>query len=146
VTEKRSSYLLNNVPEDLWEALRQDAASRETPATFTSGNGRTFPSQRTERSGTSLNNVVGEILGERYKLKFEPTNRATFDQESDTRALYLRLPEDLMAKVRKEARRSSVRYVLLLAFAEHYCLTLEVDPPRTGKAKHGRPRGRKVKR
>ena len=140
------AYLLNNVPEDLWEALRQDAASRETPATFTSGNGRTFPSQRTERSGTSLNNVVGEILAERYKLEFEPTNRATFDQAPETRALYLRLPEDLMAKVRREARKSSVRYVLLQAFADHYALDLAVEPPKRAKAKHGRPRGRKVKR
>lgn len=143
--EKRASYLLNNVPEDLWEALRSDAASRETPEKFTSENGRTFPSQRTERSGTSLNNVVCEIMAQRYKLGFEPTNRATFDQEPASRSLYLRLPEDLMLKVEREARKSSKRYVLLLAIAEYYGLELLVLPP--VRKKHGRPRGRqKAKR
>lgn len=144
--EKRTSYLLNNVPDDLWDKLREDAGSRETPDTFTSANGRTYPPRRTERTGTSLNNVVGEILAARYELGFEPTRRATFDQESESRALYLRLPEDLMGRVRREARKSSVRYVLLLAFAEHYGMGLDVDPPRRAKAKHGRPRGRKVRR
>jgi hypothetical protein len=141
-------YLLNDVPEDLWEALRADAASRETPETFSSGTaGRTYPHRRTERTGTSLNNVVAEVLASRYALKFEPTNRATFSQTPINRSLFLRLPDDMMAAVKAEAvELGPIRTVIVAALAEHYLLEVPLKlRVRKVVKKHGRPRGRKAK-
>ena len=138
-------YLLTDVPEDIWDALRADAASRETPETFVNDAGRKYPSQRTERTGTSMNNVVAGVLAARYGLEFEPTNRATFSYERAGRSLYLRLPEHIMDAVVKASKTSTRRAAILLALAEHYLL--EPPPPKRPPKlkKHGRPRGRKKK-
>lgn len=133
-------YLLKDVPEALWVALRADAASRETPERFSSG----LPSKRKERTGTSLNNVVCEILAERYHTPFIPTNRATFDQSPTRRSLYLRLPLDSAEALREDAGDASLRSVILRTLAEHY--GLELTPPPRRRVKHGRPRGRKALR
>jgi hypothetical protein len=122
-------YLLNAVPEALWLALREDAASREVPDKFHTERSGAFPVKRQERTGTSLNNVVCEILAARYGLTFSSTNRPTYDQESPRRRLYLRVPEVIFDEVREEAGVGSVRGVILTALSDH-----------------GRPRGRKAKR
>lgn len=129
------SYLLKDVPEELWNALRADASSRATPERFSSG----LPSKRKERSGTSLNNVVCEILAARYGLTFEPTNRATFDQAPTRRQLFVRMPDDVFYALREDAGDGSVRSVILRTLAAHYGLELR----RPSRVKHGRPRGRK---
>ncbi len=122
--QQRVGYLLNNVPETIMRRLHRTAAKEKT----------------------SMTNIVGEILSERYRVDFIPSARPQLLSSSPTRNLSLRLPALMMQAARREAddRAVTIRTVLLDALAE--ALRLKPPPPTSvDPAKRpGRPRTERI--
>lgn len=117
--EEREGYLLNNVPTAHMRRLTKLARKRDT----------------------SLTNVAGQILADRYGLDFEQSTRRNISTESD-RVLF-RLPPSVMTSVRHEAalREVTIRTVMLDALSESFGLKrpapTHIDPAK----RPGRPKG-----
>lgn len=118
---ERQGYLLNDVPAPHMRHIAKRARSRNT----------------------SLTNVAGQLLAERYSLVFEESTRRNKNGATgDT--LALRLPVEVMEAVRAEAdeRSVTIRTVMLDALSDSFGLKrpkpTHVDPAR----RPGRPKER----
>lgn len=117
--KEREGYLLNNVPADHMARLTFLAQNRNT----------------------SLTNVAGLALADRYGLPFEPSTRRNVTSSSN-RVLF-KLPPEVMVSVRHEAalRKVTIRTVMLDALSDAFGLQrpapTHIDPAR----RPGRPRG-----
>ena len=98
--QRRSAYPLHNVPEPHMRNLQRRATNHHT----------------------SLPNVVGELLAERYGMEFKPSRRPP--TATRTRDLYLRLPPPVLDAIRKEAhvRNVTMRTVILDAISDFFRL------------------------
>jgi hypothetical protein len=126
--EERDEYLLKNVPLALLKAIRRDSRERST----------------------SLTNITGEIMAERYELAWEPSTRG--HRASLSEDLFCRLPPAVMNAAISESKKREVtiRTVFLDALAEHYDHPVPAEKKvkplsRAGRPRvyHGRPRGRR---
>lgn len=117
--KEREGYLLNNVPSDHMARLTFLAQNRNT----------------------SLTNVAGLALADRYGLSFEPSTRRNVTSSSN-RVLF-KLPPEVMVSVRHEAalRKVTIRTVMLDALSDAFGLQrpapTHIDPAR----RPGRPKG-----
>lgn len=109
--ESRVGVVVEDVPEAVHAAVEADAALRNK----------------------NRNDVVCEILADRYRVRYTPTDYPY--QESESRAWNLRMPVDLREAIRAavregttEHRKLSQRGLVIAALQAHY--DLPVDSPR----------------
>lgn len=117
---QREGYLLNNVPPVHMRRLTKLAQARDT----------------------SLTNVAGQALADRYGLPFEPSTRRNV--KSFRPNVLFKLPPEVMVSVRHEAalREVTIRTVMLDALSDSFRLKrpapTHIDPAR----RPGRPKER----
>lgn len=112
---------------------------------------------RARTMGTSVANIVGEILAARYGIEFTPSARKIHprfaerdeyvrpDGQDIGRVMNMYLPSAIVEALRNEARDTGVRQrgIVLSSLATSLGVTLPTTKPRNRG--HGRPRGRMVK-
>lgn len=130
----KAQFYLTDIPRELRDAL-------ET---------------RARTMGTSVSNIVGEILSARYGLTFEDSGRPLhkrFEADEYVRpngqaighTMNLKLPLAVVEAVRAEAKENGVRQRALVVSSLAASLGVDLPPDRKPRNRgHGRPRGRKV--
>lgn len=135
----KAQFYLTDIPRELRDAL-------ET---------------RARTMGTSVSNIVGEILSARYGLAFEDSGRPLhkrFEADEYVRpngqaighTMNLKLPLAVVEAVRAEANSKRKGYTLAPTTQRQIVLAslaaaLDVKLPKPRNRGHGRPRGRMVK-
>lgn len=112
---------------------------------------------RARTMGTSVSNVVGEILSARYGIEFTPSGRKMderFSAAEYTRpngqaighTLNMYLPATVVEAVRDEAAMMTKRQRTIVLESLAASLGVDLPPDRKPRNRgHGRPRGRMVK-
>lgn len=115
---QRHGYILNGVPKPHMRRLQKESTRRDT----------------------SVTNVVGQILANRYQLAFSPSTRNHVPVH-DGATVSFRLPHELFTAVTHEAisRNVTVRSVILDALSQSFKLKAPEPTPVPGR-RPGRPR------
>ena len=119
--QQRAGYLLKDVPERLMRRLMRQAVKEET----------------------SLTNVVGRILAERYEIRFTQSVRPQFFATVHLpSSLSLRLPPLILDAVETEAneRQVTMRTVLLDALSKEFKLKAPSPTAVAPGKRPGRPK------
>jgi len=90
-------------------------------------------SKEAARRGTSVNDLAGSLLGERFGVEFVQSGlRLRHAACPHKPVLVLRLPRDLVEAVREHAfqRRSNLTHEVSVALAEALGVGIKIDGPR----------------